>query len=306
MQNLVDDFLGHIRNERGQADHTQRTYAALLNKFVAWAEKQGLSDWKNVQLRHLMSFLQHERERTLANEPENSPRRLSSESVYLEIAALRAFYRFAENEKILPQNIAENLSLPRRWQRLPKSLTSREIEQLLAPEVPETPVSLCDQAILETAYASGLRLAELRNLRLEQLHIESGFINVIGKGNKERVVPIGKKAVEALERYLSAGRPKLVTAKSPGTVFLTKRGTPFAAVTLWLRIKRRVSRAGISRNVTPHMLRHSFATHLLENGADLRIIQELLGHAAISTTEIYTHVTGNRLRQVHQKFHPRP
>jgi integrase/recombinase XerD len=306
VQNLVEDFLQHIRNERGQAEHTQRTYAALLNKFLAWAEKEGLSDWKDVQLRHLMSFLQHERERALANEPENSSRKLSSESVYLEIAALRAFYRFAENEKILPQNVAENLSLPRRWKRLPKFLTHREIEQLLSPELPEMPSNLCDQAILETAYASGLRLAELRNLRLEQLHLESGFINVIGKGNKERVVPIGKKAVTAIENYLAAARPKLVTPKSPGTVFLTKRGTPFAAVTLWLRIKRRVRRAGIPRNVTPHMLRHSFATHLLENGADLRIIQELLGHATISTTEIYTHVTGNRLRQVHQKFHPRP
>jgi integrase len=141
---------------------------------------------------------------------------------------------------------------------------------------------------------------------LEQLHLEAGFINVIGKGNKERVLPLGKKAVAALDRYISVGRPKLVTPRSPANVFLTKRGTPFAAVTLWLRIKQRVRRAGISRNVTPHMLRHSFATHLLENGADLRIIQELLGHATIATTEIYTHVAGNRLRDIHQKFHPRP
>jgi len=253
-----------------------------------------------------MDFLQHERSRGLATEPKDSPRKLSSESVYLEIAALRAFYRFAETEKVLPANIAENLSLPRRWKRLPKSLTNREIEKLLTSEKPETPRSLCDNAILELAYASGLRLAELRNVRLEQLHLESGFINVIGKGNKERVVPLGRKAVAAMQRYLDAGRPKLVTRKSPATVFLTKRGTPFAAVTLWLRIKQRVRRAGIERNVTPHMLRHSFATHLLENGADLRVIQELLGHASISTTEIYTHVTGNRLRDVHEKFHPRP
>ena len=176
---------------------------------------------------------------------------------------------------------------------------------LLAPEVPETPPSLCDQAVLELAYASGLRLAELRNLRLEQLHLEAGFINVIGKGNKERVVPVGRKAVEALNRYIEAGRPKLVTPRSPANVFLTKRGTPFASVTLWLHIKRRVRRAGVARNVTPHMLRHSFATHLLEHGADLRMIQELLGHANISTTEVYTHVTGSRLREVHRKFHPR-
>jgi len=306
MQTLVEDFLQHLRHERGQAEHTQRTYAALLNRFVAWANQQGINDWTSVELRHLMSFLEEERARAPADAPKASPRRLSSESVYLEIAALRAFYRFAENEKLLPINIAENLSLPRRWQRLPKALSSQEIEQLLKPEEPETPQRLCDLAILELAYASGLRLAELRNLRLEQLHLESGFINVIGKGNKERVVPLGRKAVLALQRYLETGRPKLVTARSHANLFLTKRGTPFAAVTMWLRIKQRVRRAGIERNITPHMLRHSFATHLLENGADLRVIQELLGHANIGTTEVYTHVARDRLREVHRKFHPRP
>ena len=306
MRALVEDFLQHLRHERGQADHTQRTYAALLEKFISWAEKEGLNTWTQVELRHLISFLQHERGRALANAPENSPKRLSSESVYLEIAALRAFYRFAENEKLLPSNIAENLSLPRRWQRLPKALTSQEIEKLLTPISPENPQSLCDQAILELAYASGLRLAELRNVRLEQLHLDAGFINVIGKGNKERVVPLGRKAVAALQRYLDAGRPKLVTPRSPASVFLTKRGTPFAQVTMWLRIKHRARLAGIERNLTPHMLRHSFATHLLEHGADLRVIQELLGHANISTTEVYTHVAGNRLRDIHRRFHPRP
>jgi integrase/recombinase XerD len=276
-----------------------------LQKFVAWAGQQGLSDWKAVELRHLMAFLQHERERALANQPKESPRRLSSESLYLEIAALRAFYRFAEGEKLLPANVAENLSLPRRWKRLPKALSNREIDQLLAPETPETPQNLCDQAVLELAYASGLRLAELRNARLEHLRLDASFINVIGKGNKERVVPLGRKAVAALERYLNAGRPRLVTPRSPATVFLTKRGTPFAPVTLWLRIKQRVRRAGILRNVTPHMLRHSFATHLLDHGADLRVIQELLGHASISTTEVYTHVAAHRLREVHRQYHPR-
>jgi len=137
------------------------------------------------------------------------------------------------------------------------------------------------------------------------LHLDAGFITVIGKGNKERVVPVGRQAVVAIERYLSAGRPTLVTAKSPANVFLTRRGTPFAHVTLWLRIKNRVRRSGIARNITPHMLRHSFATHLLEHGADLRAIQELLGHASISTTEIYTHVANERLKDVHRKFHPR-
>ncbi len=305
MQNLVEDFLQYLRHERGQSGFTQKNYAASLQRFIAWAAKQKLTNWKNVGLPHLLAFLQHERERALAHEPKESTRKLSMATLYVEIAALRAFFRFAEGERFLPVNVAENLSLPRRWLRLPRALSSVEISQLLQPLAMETPDALCDQAILEAAYASGLRLAELRNLRVEQLHLEAGFLNVIGKGNKERVVPVGRKAVEALERYLSAGRPKLVTPKSPGNVFLTHRGRPFSHVGLWWRIKRRARLAGLTRNFTPHMLRHSFATHLLERGADLRVIQELLGHASIATTQVYTHVTGQRLREVHRKFHPR-
>jgi integrase/recombinase XerD len=305
MQNLVEDFLVYLRHERGQAQHTQKTYAALLGNFLAWAEKHGFNDWKAVTLRDLMDFLEHERNRTLKDEPAEGARRLSSESLYLQIAALRAFYNFAEAEKLLPQNIAENLSLPRRWKRLPKALSNSEIEQLLKPENPATPASLCDQAVLELAYASGLRLAELRAIRLEQLHLDAGFVTVIGKGNKERVTPVGRAAIDAIRRYLELGRPRLVTPKTPATVFLSRRGRPFASTTLWGRIKRRARRANIGRNMTPHMIRHSFATHLLENGADLRIIQELLGHANISTTEIYTHVGAPRLREIHRRFHPR-
>jgi integrase/recombinase XerD len=316
MQNLVEDFLQHLRHERGQAEHTQRTYAALLGRFVRWAGAQGLSDWRAVELSHLMAFLQHERERAVIT-PESrgrskasppvptSPRRLSSESVYLEIAALRAFYKFCETEGLLPVNVAEHLSLPRRWQRLPKALGDDEIQCLLRPLTPETPSVLCDQAVLELAYASGLRLAELCQLRIEQLHLDAAFLSVIGKGNKERVVPVGRPAVAALQHYLEAGRPKLVKRISPGNVFLTQRGSAFATCTLWKRIKRRARLAGLARHFTPHMLRHSFATHLLEHGADLRVIQELLGHASISTTEVYTHVTGQRLRDIHRRFHPR-
>jgi integrase/recombinase XerD len=305
MRNLVEDFLFYLRHERGQSLQTQKTYAALLENFIGWAEKKGLNEWTRVGLTDLMSFLEHEQTRALKDAACDPGARLSSETLYLQIAALRAFYRFGEAEKHLPENIAENLPLPRRWKRLPKALSNWEIEQLLKPQEPETPDSLCDQAALELAYASGLRLAELRGIRLEQLHLEAGFVNVIGKGNKERVVPLGRKAVQAIERYLEAGRPKRVRGKSPANLFLTQRGTAFAPVTLWLRIKRRAARSGIVRNITPHTLRHSFATHLLENGADLRVIQELLGHASISTTEVYTHVEGRRLREIHRKFHPR-
>jgi integrase/recombinase XerD len=306
VQNLVEDFLFHLRHERGESEQTQKTYAWLLGKFVTWAGEQGITDWRSVELTHLMRFIEHERQRPLGiPQPENSTRRLSSESVYLEIAALRAFYRFAETEKKLPNNPAENLSLPRRWMRVPKSLNDGEIGKILQLNEPVTPETLCDYAVLELAYASGLRLSELRNLRLEQLHLDAGFLNVIGKGNKERVVPVGSKATAAIQNYLAHGRPKRVTPKTTANVFLNRRGRPFASVTLWLRIKKHVERVGINRNVTPHMLRHSFATHLLEHGADLRVIQELLGHANIGTTEIYTHSAIGRLNEVHKKFHPR-
>ena len=305
MEALVEDFIQYLRNERGQSENTQKTYLALLQRFVAWARSAQVNDWRQVELSHLTAYLQHERNRLPAGEPRDSRRRLKAESVYLEVAALRAFFRYAENERQVSQNVAESLSLPRRWKRLPKALTNDEVDRLLAPVLPETPAALCDQAVLELAYACGLRISELGSLRIEQLQIESGFISVIGKGNKERVVPIGRKAVEALQRYLAAGRPKLVTRNTPSQVFITRRGTAFSRAALWKRIKDRARHAGLDRNVTPHMLRHSFATHLLEHGADLRIIQELLGHATINTTEIYTHVAGNRLRDVHRRFHPR-
>lgn len=305
MTALIEDFLQYLRHERGQAEHTQRTFSFLLHHVADWLAEQGITDWRQVELRHLTAYLQLLRTRPVHGEPEASRRRISSETLYLNIAALRAFYRFAEAERLVPENVAEHLSLPRRWQRLPKSLTAEEIAHLLTPEEPATPAALGTQAILELAYASGLRLAELRGLRLEQMQLEAGFITVIGKGNKERVVPVGRKAITALHRYLELGRPQLVTPRTPGTVFLTQRGTAFSAVTLWRRIKERARRVGLERNLTPHMLRHSFATHLLEHGADLRVIQELLGHASISTTEVYTHVTGNRLKDTHRKFHPR-
>lgn len=302
---LIEDFLAYLRHERGQSEATRKTYRALLGRFCEWAKSEGITEWGEVGFSHLSRFLRHERLREAEGPKAGTDTKLSTESVYLEIAALRAFFRYAVNEQYLSVNVAENLSLPRRWQRLPKALTNQEVDRLLERPTVEKPERLCDQAILELAYASGLRLAELRGLRLEQLNLDAGYVNIIGKGSKERIVPIGKPATEALERYLKNGRPELVRRGSPSAVFLTRRGTAFAQVTLWRRIKRRAREAGITRKFTPHMLRHSFATHLLEHGADLRVIQELLGHAQINNTEIYTHIANQRLRDVHRQFHPR-
>lgn len=306
MRALLDDFLQSIRAERGQSQKTVLTYSQLLGHFISWAGNNGIAHWREVELSHLTQFLLDEQARPL--KPVGAGKKggvLASSTIYLEIAALRAFFKFANNEGMLAKNPSETLSLPKRWRLLPKTLSMDEVDQILADSPGPTPSDLCDRAVLELAYASGLRLAELRSIRLEQLHLEAGFVSVIGKGNKERVVPVGSRAVAAIQHYLTSGRPQLIGPKTPGVVFLTQRGTSFAATTLWGRIKRSVKRAGITRNITPHMLRHSFATHLLEHGADLRVIQEMLGHASISTTELYTHVSRNRLRDIHDKFHPR-
>jgi len=305
MDALIDDFLQYLRQERGQAKQTQLTYSGILNRFAQWAnEEKGIDDWILVDLTVLTAFLKHEQVRKVPF-GQGKLKKLSVETVYLEIAALRAFFNFCEREHHLDSNPAEHVSLPRRWKRLPKSLSTDEINALLKPEEPETPSRLCDHAIFELAYASGLRISELCHLRLEQLHLDAGFVQVIGKGNKERVVPVGSSAIASLNRYLQSGRPALVTPKTPGNVYLTRRGTGFARVTMWLRMKKRAERAGIERALTPHMLRHSFATHLLDHGADLRVIQEMLGHSSIATTEVYTHVAREKLKDIHRQFHPR-
>ena len=300
---LVEEFLIHLTHERGLAAHTARTYQALLKRFTDWAGSESIGSWRGVTADILVKYMEHERSRALEEPKASAQSRLSPSSLYLQIAALRSFFRFAEEEGHVTGNPAENLSLPRRGRRVPKALSEPEIRRLLQAPVEATPQALCTHAILETAYASGLRLAEIRNLRLEQLHLEAGFLLVIGKGNKERVVPVGAAAVTALQRYLTV-RHTLVRPKTPGVVFLTQRGSAFAHVTLWKRITQAVRHAGIERPVTPHMLRHSFATHLLAHGADLRVIQELLGHASVATTEIYTHVAGDRLREVVTSAHP--
>ncbi|MBM3822534.1 MAG: tyrosine recombinase [Verrucomicrobia bacterium] len=308
METLIEDFLLHCGHERGQSPRTVKTYAAILGRFALWAQPRGVTEWKQVELSLLRDFIGFERERPAKSEGRGRRRRgpLSTESVYLSISALRAFYKYAEREGFVSGNPAQHLSLPRRWKRLPKGLSHEEIKRLLAPPVEPDAHRLCDHALLELAYASGLRLSELCGIRMEQLHLDAGFVSVIGKGNKERVVPAGRAAIGAIHRYLNEGRPKLVHPRTPAQVFLSHRGGKMSPVTMWRRVRNAVRRAGIERTVTPHMLRHSFATHLLEHGADLRVIQELLGHASIATTEVYTHVTDQRLKDVHRKYHPRP
>ena len=274
MNELIEDFLVHTAQERGHSANTVRTYAHVLQHFASWCAEKSVHSWDSVNTGLLRDYLSAERIRPPVADAPGRPRskEMSSESLYLAVAAFRAFYRFAEREGFVRENPALNLSLPRRWKRLPKALSEQEIKKLLAPPSEATPDRFRDHAILELAYASGLRLSELRTLRLEQLHLQAGFINVIGKGNKERVLPVGRSAIDAVNRYLASGRPALLTARSTSHVFLTNRGTAISSVTLWRRITRWAREAGLLTTTTADRIVLTTRGRLLANELFARLV----------------------------------
>jgi integrase/recombinase XerD len=219
--------------------------------------------------------------------------------------ALKIFFRFLTNRRVISRDPAEALALPRIERYLPETLNELQVEKLIESINTTHELGLRDRAMIELLYASGLRISELANARLEEFGAEEGILRVTGKGNKTRMVPVGRKALEAMAAYLSTERPKLVKSRTGSELFLSKRGTRLTTARIWQIVKHRARQSGLEANVYPHLLRHSFATHLLGNGADLRIIQEMLGHADISTTQVYTHVDQQRLKAVHRQFHPR-
>jgi integrase/recombinase XerD len=294
MQALIDEFITHVTLERGQAKNTQETYQRMLGQFAGYLQSRDVQRWGEVTAKHVSDFLMHQRKREMA-----------LNSILLNLAAIRVFFRFLYANRYVPSNVAETVDRPRKLRALPKALSMSDVDKLLAPPAMEDPRAVRDHAILETLYASGLRVSELASLTLENVNFETGFLRVIGKGNKERIVPIGREALQWLQRYLDNARPKLVRPHTPSALFIGNRGRQLRRDSLWHLVAGTAKRVGISKHVSPHMLRHSFATHLLENGADLRVIQEMLGHADISTTEIYTHVDSQRLKSVHYQFHPR-
>lgn len=291
---LIDEFITHVALERGQAKNTQDTYRRMLTQFAGYLQGRNVPRWGEVTSQHITDYLLYQRKREMA-----------LNSILLELAAIRVFFRFLYANRFVPSNVAELIDRPRKFKSLPKSLSMADVDKLLQLPTGDDPRAVRDQAILEVMYASGLRASELATLKLENINFESGFLRVIGKGNKERIVPIGRQALERLKFYLDRMRPKLVRPHTPSALFLSNRGRQLSRVTLWKMVSGCAKRAGIARHVSPHMLRHSFATHLLENGADLRVIQEMLGHADISTTQVYTHVDSQRLKSVHYQFHPR-
>ncbi len=290
----TEAFLAYLGLERALAKNTLAGYRSDLDQAAAFLVAQGGTDWRGVTRAQAAAWIHSLHRRTCA--PASLARKLT---------ALRGLARFLVREKIRDDDFTDLLSSPKLPRRIPGTLTPEEVGRLLAAPAGGGARALRDRALLELFYSSGLRVSELAGLTLQQVNLEQGFLRVLGKGSKERVVPIGGKAADAVATYLLAGRPSLVREKTGSQLFLNPRGTALSRVGLWLIVKRCAERAGITRNVKPHSLRHSFATHLLSGGADLRAIQEMLGHASISTTQIYTAVESRRLLDQHAKFHPR-
>jgi integrase/recombinase XerD len=289
----IDQFILYLATERGLSENYQLSTRRSLEEFADWIAKQR-SGPDEINMEDLTAYLAHRKSGGLA-----------PASLKLIVVALKIFFRFLNTRKMIPGDPAELLVLPRLTRYLPETLNELEVSRLLAVDLKNRAFPLRDGAMLELLYASGLRISELADARLEHLNLEERFIRVIGKGNKTRIVPVGRKACEAIGRYLNAERPALVGRRTGSEIFLARHGRRLTTQRIWQIVKEIAELGGFTINVYPHLLRHSFATHLLSNGADLRIIQELLGHADISTTEVYTHVDQSRLKSIHRRFHPR-
>ncbi len=295
MTSAIDQFLLYLATERGLSDNYQLSTRRSLESFADWAKAEyRITEPGAITIEHLTEYLADRKKTGLA-----------ASSLRLEVIALKIFYRFLAGRGVVGKDVAEQLDSPRLERYLPETLNEPAVQQLLESIDLARPLGRRDRAILELLYASGLRVSELTHARLEALHLDEGVIRVTGKGNKTRLVPVGGAAREAIRDYLDHERPELVGRKTGSHIFLSKRGGPLTTQRIWQIVKERAKMAGLDENVYPHLLRHSFATHLLGNGADLRVIQELLGHADIATTQIYTHVDQKRLKQVHRQFHPR-
>lgn len=294
MDGVLDLFLNHLSVEKGLSANTLAAYSGDLRDFHIYLEKQGVSSWEQVSREHISGYILEQGARY---SPRSRARRL---------AAFRSFFKYLERAERIKVNPAALIHFPKLDSQLPKVLGLREVESLLDRPDSSRALGQRDKAIFELLYACGLRVSELAGLQVRQVFLEPGYLKVIGKGSKERLVPMGEPASDALSVYLQNGRLKLLNKGFAPEVFLNSRGKKISRQGVWKIIKAYALSAGITKNITPHMLRHSFATHLLENGADLRSLQVMLGHADISTTQIYTHVAKERLKEIHRKFHPRP
>lgn len=290
---LIDQFLDWIWLESGLSPHTINAYRTDLKQFSLWLKTRH-SDLANSSREDLLAYLSHRMEQGA-----------QSRSVARFLSTMKRYYQFAIQQKWIEINPVKDIVMPKTMRHLPKVITEQEVEKLLtAPDI-KTNYGLRDRAMLETLYATGLRVSELVNLTLPQLNLQAGVVRVTGKGNKQRLVPMGEEAINWLEKYSQKARPELIKKRLTDAVFLSSRGTAMTRQAFWQLIKKYAAQAEIKSALSPHTLRHAFATHLLNHGADLRTTQMLLGHADLSTTQIYTHVAKERLKSLHAKHHPR-
>lgn len=295
MKELIDTFLSYLSVERGLSNNTIISYREDLESYLDFIEKNRIDSLSKISKDNITGFMLQQKDEGIA-----------ANSVARRLAAIRMFHRFLARERILKSDPSTLVDSPKLWKKVPDTLTINEIESLIAQPNLRYVLGIRDRAILETMYATGMRVSEVVNLKKDNVNLGVGFLRCIGKGNKERVIPLGKKAIAGIERYLKLSRPKLLKNKESEYLFISRFGKKISRQSFWKIIKKYAKAARIKKAIKPHTLRHSFATHLLEHGADLRSVQEMLGHSDISTTQIYTHVNKDRLKSIHKQFHPRP
>ncbi|MDD5422129.1 MAG: site-specific tyrosine recombinase XerD [Candidatus Omnitrophica bacterium] len=294
MQVLIDEFLNYLSVERGLSKNTTAAYKADLVHFAARLEARGIKDIDRVKRQDISDYLLYMKDKGI-----------SSNSISRALVAIKMFYKFMVQERLAKDDVAGILESPKLIKTLPNVLNIAEVDRLIsAPDVRDW-MGIRDKAALELMYAAGMRVSEMVEVRKEDLNLDVGIIKCRGKGDKERLVPIGKKAQEAIARYLEKTRARLLKKREDNHLFLSRLGRKISRQPFWKMIKKYAKQARIKKEITPHTLRHSFATHLLEKGADLRVVQELLGHSDISTTQLYTHIDKERLKSIHRQFHPR-
>ncbi len=294
MQEYIDSFLDYLRVERGLSGNTLAAYAFDLQKYSQFLKKRNITVPTSVEKKDIQDFLFAERSQGI-----------QASSVSRRLSGIKSFHKFLVRENIISKDPTVLLDSPKLWKRIPDTLTVDEIEKIIVQPNIRTRNGLRDRAILELMYATGLRISEVAFLKLQDIDFTVGFLRCRGKGSKERIVPLGKSAEHFVERYMKEVRASILKGVSNEFLFVSQYKKRLSRQSIWKMIKVAVKLARITKEVTPHTFRHSFATHLLEGGADLRSVQELLGHASISTTQIYTHVDRNRLKTIHTKFHPR-
>lgn len=294
MDEAIQAFVDYVAIERGLSQNTVAAYARDLSQFAHYAAGKGINSPEGLSEEVLVGFLKELRKAGM-----------SPSSISRKLSAIKTFCKFACREGLITIDFTSGVETTKSALRLPSILSIEEVSELLAQPDWRDPSGCRDKAMLEVLYATGIRVSELLSLRISDVNTSVGFLKCFGKGSKERIVPLGKVAIEYLERYLSTGRPKFARSGSSEFLFLTNRGRKMSRVGFWKLIKKYAAQAGITKNITPHTIRHSFATHLLQGGADLRSIQEMLGHANIATTQVYTHISREKLKQTYKKSHPR-